>query len=76
VDNKLKIPCAMASMDSISLTVLPPDERAGPSVIRVAATDLESKASVFLTEATARELFNWLGIELHKGGLYDGRTTS
>ncbi len=38
-------------------------------VIGLVACDGDARACIDLDAAGARELFNWLGVQLHKGGL-------
>lgn len=60
---ELQIECDELPSDVLSVSRLP-----GDSSIRLS---VEGEC-VFIGASKARELFNWLGVELHKGGLSDG----
>jgi hypothetical protein len=66
--NSLKLSCAIADdRDFALLTVIAPGQRIGNSVMRLHIMDNGTSVDHFLSEEAVRELFNWLGVQLHKG---------
>ena len=71
----LTLPCATAPDDQLTMERI---VTSGVLVVTIQVSNPRNDADLpkFLTHhldaRTARELFNWLGVELHKGGLSDG----